>query len=99
VSAVALPSIVRLRRARQPWKAGAVVRWGTATGLLGAAGNLLFMAANSIGQLTVAAVLAGLYPAVTVTFATIVLHERMNRPQQAGLAAAATSIVLIVTGA
>jgi drug/metabolite transporter (DMT)-like permease len=98
VLATALPPIVRLRRTRQPSKVTAVARWGGAAGLLGACGNLLFLLAAGAGQLTITAVLAGLYPAVTVTLAAFVLHERMNRGQHAGLLAAAASIVLIITG-
>ena len=75
-----------------------MVRWGGAAGLLGACANLLFLFASGAGQLTITAVLAGLYPAVTVTLAAIVLHERINRSQQSGLLAAAASIVLIITG-
>jgi drug/metabolite transporter (DMT)-like permease len=98
VSVASLPPIVRLHRRRQAPKIGTVMRWGGAAGLLGSCANLLFLFATGAGQLTIAAVLAGLYPAVTVTLAAIVLHERINRGQQAGLLAAAAAIVLIITG-
>jgi drug/metabolite transporter (DMT)-like permease len=98
VLAAALPAIVRLRRSREPSKLGAVARWGGATGVLGMGANLLFLFATGTGQLTVTAVLASLYPAVTVALAAAVLHERINRRQQAGLLAAAASIVLITAG-
>jgi drug/metabolite transporter (DMT)-like permease len=55
--------------------------------------------ATGVGQLTVAAVLAGLYPAITVALAAIVLHERIQRVQTTGLIAAAGAVVLIVTAA
>ena len=71
---------------------------GGAAGLLGASANLLFLAATGSGRLTISAVLAGRYPAVTVTLAAVLLHERMNRTQQGGLLAAATSIILLTTG-
>jgi drug/metabolite transporter (DMT)-like permease len=98
VLAVGLPQVIRLHRHQQPSKIIGALRWGGAAGLLGASANLLFLLASGAGQLTIAAVLAGLYPAVTVTLAAIFLHERMNQSQQAGLLAAAASIVLIVTG-
>jgi drug/metabolite transporter (DMT)-like permease len=98
VLATAVRPVLRLHRARAPWKLAAVARWGGAAGLLGAGGNLGFLLATGSGQLTIAAVLASLYPAVTVTLAAIVLHERINRGQQAGLVAATAAIVLIVTG-
>jgi drug/metabolite transporter (DMT)-like permease len=98
VSVAALPTIIRLRHDRRVPKIGAAARWGGAAGLLGAGATLLFLFASGAGQLTIAAVLASLYPAVTVTLAAIVLHERINRGQRAGLLAAAAAIVLIVTG-
>lgn len=98
VLAVAAPLIVRLRRDHTPWNPADVVRWGGAAGVLGSIANLLFLVATGSGQLTVTAVLAGLYPAFTVLLAVVVLHERMNRGQRAGLALAAVAIVLIVTG-
>ncbi|NMO57374.1 DMT family transporter [Actinoplanes sp. TBRC 11911] len=98
VLATAARPVIRLHRTRQPWKLGAVARWGGAAGLLGAGGNLGFLLATGTGQLTIAAVLASLYPAVTVTLAALVLHERIHRSQRAGLLAATVAILLIVTG-
>jgi drug/metabolite transporter (DMT)-like permease len=98
VLAAALPQVIRLHRSQQVPSIGAVARWGGAAGLLGACANLLFLFATGSGQLTITAVLAGLYPAVTVTLAAIVLHERITRGQQAGLVTAGASIVLIITG-
>ena len=98
VLAVAAPQIRSMRRAGRPLPLGAALRWGGACGFLGSCGNLLFLLATGAGQLTIAAVLTGLYPAVTVTLAAIILHERMNRSQHTGLAASAAAIVLIVTG-
>jgi drug/metabolite transporter (DMT)-like permease len=94
----AAPLLARLRRDREPVDRAAVIRWGGAAGALGGTANVLFLIATGKGQLTVTAVLAGLYPAFTVLLAVIVLHERMNRSQRAGLAGAAAAVVLIVTG-
>jgi drug/metabolite transporter (DMT)-like permease len=79
VTAVAVPEIVRLVRAHRPIRLSTAVRWGLAAGVFGATANLMFLLATGAGQLTVAAVLAGLYPAVTVALAAIVLHERNRR--------------------
>ena len=89
VSAVAVPEIVRLVRAHRPIRLSTAIRWGLAAGVFGATANLMFLLATGAGQLTVAAVLAGLYPAVTVALAAIVLHERIQRVQATGLIAAA----------
>ena len=97
VSAVAVPEIVRLVRAHQPIRLSTAIRWGLAAGVFGATANLMFLLATGVGQLTVAAILAGLHPAVTVALAAIVLHERIQRVQATGLIAAAAAAVLIVT--
>ena len=74
-----------------------MARWGGAAGLLGAVANVLFVLASGAGQLAVVAVLAGLYPAVTVLLAAVLLQERPRFVQGLGLVAAAVSVVLIVT--
>jgi drug/metabolite transporter (DMT)-like permease len=93
---IAVPSLIRRRG--QPLQLAAAVRWGAVGGLLGAAANLLFLLSTSAGQLTISSVLTALYPAVTVLLAALVLHEPITPTQRTGLAAAAASIVLIVTG-
>ncbi len=71
--------------------------WGLASGLGGAAGNILFFAATGAGQLTVVAVLTALYPAVTVILAALVLRERAGRVQMVGLIIAALAVGLITS--
>jgi drug/metabolite transporter (DMT)-like permease len=64
-------------------------------GVLGGAGNILFLSATGRGQLAVVAVISSLYPAFTVLLARAVLGERMDRIQQLGLAVAALAVILI----
>jgi len=82
--------------ARQPWwprRRGLAVVVGA--GMFDAAGNALLVLAAHAGRMDVAAVLSSLYPASTVLLAWIVLHERINRWQFAGIFVALTAIVLI----
>jgi drug/metabolite transporter (DMT)-like permease len=57
----------------------------------------LFLLASAAGQLAIVAVLAGLYPAVTVVLTSLLLKERSRALQLIGLLAAAASVALIVT--
>jgi drug/metabolite transporter (DMT)-like permease len=61
-------------------------------------GNTLFAAASSLGEISVVSVLATLYPVTTVALAAVVLSERLNRLQLAGVAAALGGVVLISAG-
>jgi drug/metabolite transporter (DMT)-like permease len=67
-------------------------------GLLDTAGNTLFAAASSQGQVSVVSVLATLYPVTTVALAAVVLGERLGRLQLAGVVSALAGVVLISAG-
>lgn len=73
----------------------AMVLAGTAGALSLVATGLYFLAAQA-GQLTVAAVLAALYPGVTVALAAALLGERPDRRQTLGLLTGAVAVTLIV---
>ncbi len=62
------------------------------------AGNLGFLLARAQGPLGPAAVLASLYPAVTVMLAWVLLDERLSRAHLAGVALAFAGIALIASG-
>jgi drug/metabolite transporter (DMT)-like permease len=64
-------------------------------GLLDTAGNTLFAAASSLGQVSVVSVLATLYPVTTVALAAVVLSERVDRLQLLGVVSALAGVVLI----
>ena len=67
-------------------------------GILDTAGNTLFAAAASLGEVSVVSVLATLYPVTTVALAALVLSERIDRLQLVGVASALAGVVLISAG-
>ena len=67
-------------------------------GVLDVCANLLYLLGTRRGLISVVAVLASLYPAVTVLLARAALGERLHRTQVVGLAGAAVGIVLITAG-
>jgi uncharacterized membrane protein len=70
-----------------------------AIGLLDTGGNALFAAASSShGLLSVVSVLASLYPVVTVLLARLMLGERVQRTQDAGVLLVLVGVVLITAG-
>ena len=67
-------------------------------GALDMLANALYLLASRAGPLSVMVTLASLYPASTVLLARVVLHERLNPRQIAGVACALAAILLIVGG-
>jgi drug/metabolite transporter (DMT)-like permease len=67
-------------------------------GVLDTGGNVFYAAASTKGLVSVVSVLASLYPVVTVLLARAVLHERVRRSQELGIALALAGIVLVSGG-
>ena len=67
-------------------------------GVLSGIANLLFLAATGHGELAIVAVLASLYPAVTVALARVFLSEHWSRSQVLGLVAALVAVILVSAG-
>ena len=67
-------------------------------GILDTGGNVFFAAASAKGLVSVVSILASLYPVVTVLLARAVLHERVHRTQELGIALVLAGIVLISVG-
>jgi drug/metabolite transporter (DMT)-like permease len=82
----AILALVVATSLREPWRPHrGVVGWASATGLLGASGTLAFIVATATTGLGIAAVLASLYPAVTVLLAASLLGERIDNGQRTGI--------------
>lgn len=75
-----------------------LVAGAAAVGILGAAATLLYLLATRQALLAVAAVLASLYPALTILLARVLLKERIAATQGVGLACAAAAVSLIAVG-
>jgi drug/metabolite transporter (DMT)-like permease len=69
-----------------------------AVGIFDVAANVLFGLATTRGLVSVVAVLASLYPVVTVVLARLVLGERASALQRAGAVAAVGGAALITAG-
>lgn len=80
----------------QPWRVGRRLWPAVAlVGVLDMAATGLYLGAIAIGPLSIAAILAGLYPVITVMLAALVLRERITPAHAAGIAAAGLAVALI----
>jgi drug/metabolite transporter (DMT)-like permease len=97
--AVFIVVAVALTQRRRNWSRPSPPVFGGSVlaGLLAAAAVLLYFLATGHGILALVAVLAALYPAMTVLLARLVLREHMGTAQKTGLGLAALAIVLMVT--
>lgn len=93
---VAMVWIAVSRSARRP----ATGTWPMVigVGILDNAANVAYLLASRTGLLALVAVLSSLYPAFTVVLARVVLAERIQRIQLAGMALAAAGVVAIAAG-
>jgi drug/metabolite transporter (DMT)-like permease len=73
-------------------------RLSVLTGVIVATGTLSVFFATHRGLLAVTAVVYSLYPAVTITLARVLSHERLTRVGTCGLCLAAASVSLIAAG-
>jgi len=96
VSLFAVIAIAQRRSLRMPIRLFGLAVAGGAVDMLA---NTLYMLAAQIGPLSPIVTLCSLYPASTVLLARVVLGERLNGWQTAGVAAALVAVVLIVRGA
>ena len=95
-ASVSVMTLVLLARGRPPRIPPAGTRaFVAAAGFLDVLANAIFVIAAREGLLSLVAVISSLYPASTVVLARVVLHERVDRRQQVGLAFALAGVVLI----
>ena len=95
VASVSVLGVLTVALGRRLWLSGTGLRLALGAGLFDAGADALFLAAARTGLLSLVAVLSALYPASTILLARVVLHERIGRVQQLGLAAGLAGIVLI----
>lgn len=83
----------------QQWRPSSqAAGWGMSSGMLGVCGSLAFVQASHLADLGVVAVLASLYPAVTVLLARALLSERLGPEQRFGLLFCSVAVGLIAAG-
>jgi drug/metabolite transporter (DMT)-like permease len=71
------------------------VAFAALAGIVDTVGNVSFAASSQHGLVSLTAVLASLYPIVTVLLAASILHERVAPLQRAGIALTLAGVVLI----
>jgi drug/metabolite transporter (DMT)-like permease len=67
-------------------------------GLIDLAANYFYNHASTLGELSSVAVAASLYPVTTVMLAALLLGERVQGVQRAGVIVALSGVVLIAAG-
>lgn len=81
---------MRVHRSSLPFIVGA--------GAFDVAANGLYLVASRHGLLSLISVISAMYPASTVALASVVLRERISRPQLVGLLLAAGAVGLVAAG-
>jgi drug/metabolite transporter (DMT)-like permease len=81
---------------RQPWRVPRSL-WPAlvGVGVMDMSATAAYLAAIAVGPLSIAAILASLYPVVTTILAALVLRERVTPVHAAGILAAGVAVALI----
>ena len=73
--------------------------WAFVTGLCGGIGNVaLFLSFSHGGKASIVVPLSGVYPLVSVVLALVLLREKLNRVQVAGIGLALAALILLNQG-
>jgi drug/metabolite transporter (DMT)-like permease len=78
-----------------PRRGSGITRIALVSGTIDAAANVCYVLATRAGLFGLAVVITSLYPGMTVLLARLLLGERMQRLQRAGLLLAAVGVVLV----
>jgi drug/metabolite transporter (DMT)-like permease len=88
--------VILMRRPALP--SGRLALGVAAVGTIDLLATSLIAIANTKGDLSIVAVLGGMYPVVTVLLAAGVLRERLRPPQLAGVVLALGGIAAVAAG-
>jgi drug/metabolite transporter (DMT)-like permease len=92
VPTVALIALLQTKRIHVPKKA---IGFAVLAGVLDTSANGLYLAATSMGLMSLVSVIVALYPVSTVALAMKFDHERLHRSQAVGIVMAAAALVLV----
>jgi drug/metabolite transporter (DMT)-like permease len=93
---IALLALRRAGAVRPGWRMAAVLG---GIGLLDLGANAFYNHASTIGELSSVSVASSLYPVVTVMLAALLLGERVQGVQRAGVVVALAGVLMIAAGA
>lgn len=93
---IALLALRRAGAVRPGWRMAAVLG---GLGLLDLGANAFYNHASTIGELSSVSVASSLYPVVTVMLAALLLGERVQGVQRAGVVVALAGVLMIAAGA
>lgn len=95
---VALLSVIAVKRGLPAWPASEHTRPIVVIGIAESIGMALLVWATGLGALSIVAVLASLYPVLTVALGYVVLAERIAWSQWLGISSALVGVALISAG-
>lgn len=90
--------LILARRPRPAWPGRPIIGRLAAIGVLDTAASACFAYASVSGHLSIVAVLSSLYPVATVLLGRLILEERLNGMQHAGVVLALGGVVLLSAG-
>jgi drug/metabolite transporter (DMT)-like permease len=90
-----ITALIMLWQSKQPIPRTNVIPFALFSGIIDAGGNVFYLAATQFARLDVVAVLASLYPAVTVLWSYFIFKEMILRKQWIGIIACVLAIILI----